>query len=50
MLAQRASQRAHWLAARFLPLKPGTFKFLMVLVAFCRCSEGLSDVCSLPVA
>ncbi|MCI76494.1 hypothetical protein A2U01_0097764, partial [Trifolium medium] len=30
---------------RFLSLKPATFGFLKVSVAFCRCSEELSDGC-----
>ncbi|MCI77302.1 hypothetical protein A2U01_0098572 [Trifolium medium] len=34
---------------RFLSLKPATFRFLKVSVTFCRCSEELSDGCSLPV-
>ncbi|MCI50856.1 hypothetical protein A2U01_0072100 [Trifolium medium] len=50
MLAQRAYQRASWLADRFLSLKPGIFGFLRVLVAFCRCNDQCSDAWSLPVA
>ncbi|MCI83884.1 hypothetical protein A2U01_0105160, partial [Trifolium medium] len=39
-----ASQQS---ARRFLLLKPRIFGSLGISVAFCRCSEGLSDVPSL---
>ncbi|MCI66365.1 hypothetical protein A2U01_0087623, partial [Trifolium medium] len=45
-----AEARNFWFPVACCSLKPGTFRFLMVSVAFTRCSEELSDVPSLSFA